>query len=117
MLFLKSVCKTEADSRHRCGSVGNSYMLHADVRVAASRAAVRGSCKEEAALQRSVVQHWNELVKPAPSRVPVMVFPQISESRQPRMCSLSTPVALNSKGGGGGRRDTKRRSENDKFKD
>lgn len=28
-----------------------------------------------------------------------MVLPQRSESRQPRICSLSTPVALNSKGG------------------
>lgn len=71
-------------------------MAHRDDRRAASRAAVRGSWREEAALHRSVVQHVKVLVYAALRRVPVRVLLQRSESRQPLICSLSNPVALNS---------------------
>lgn len=71
-------------------------MAHREDRRAATIAATRDSWREEAALQRSPVQHVKELVKAAPIRDPVTVLPQRSESRQPLIWSFSNPVALNS---------------------
>lgn len=71
---------------------------------AALRAAVSERWTVLAPLHRSVWQHVKLLVTPAPRIVAVSVFPQRSESRQPRLCRVMAPVALNSEiiGGGGG---------------
>lgn len=64
--------------------------------MAAQRATVRGSWTDVAPLHRFVVQHWKLLVYAAPRRFPVSVFPHRSESRQPRVCRVTDPVAVNS---------------------